>query len=128
NAEREHGQLVHLGDTRGVPAAARDELQGRPTRDGKYVLLAGIVDAQAGRLYLAVGDPVSRQNRFTRELDLGRPVQSVALLDSDLRGTIYLAAAEPGGLVLFCLSGETGDLHGGVPVPASPGADETCLV
>lgn len=129
-AEREHGQLVHLGDTRGAPSTARDELQGRPTRDGKYTLLAGIIEHKPGRIFLAENARPSGANRFTRELDLSRPVLSLLLLDSDKQGQLYLAAllgddGAPPEVELLCHDEETGAVRGDVPLPANTGAEET---
>lgn len=129
-AEREHGQLVHVGDVHGAAAPTRDELQGRPTRDGRYTLFAGIIDRGAGRLFLAENARPSGANRFTRELDLPRPVLSIALLDSDLRGTLYLAAllddaSAPPELELLCAAEADGHLLGDVPLPANTGPEET---
>jgi len=129
-AEREHGQLVALGNTQGQASATRAELQGRPSRDGTSTLLAGIVDRAAGRLVLAVGDRRTGQNRATREIDLGRQVLAIALLDSDLHGTVYLAALQGGDgaapeLLLMCAAESDAHLLGQVPLPANTGPEET---
>jgi hypothetical protein len=89
--EKEHGPLVKVGTTNGAPAEPRSELPGRPSRDGLLFLLAGIIEAPAGRVYVTAIDRKTNQHRFTRELKMKTMVHSIVMLDSDKGGTIYLA-------------------------------------
>lgn len=91
-AEREHGDLVRLGSTRGVSDAERPEVPGRPSRDGRSWLSAAIGDRQQGTVLVTVIDRPSRAHRFTRSVSVGRGVAAIALLDSDASGVIYLGA------------------------------------
>ena len=124
--EREHGSLVRVGDTDGKADPDRPEIPGRPTRDGKSFILAGLVDAAAGRAFVSSIDRASMDPRFTRELRLGQPVLALVLLDTDLSGTLYLGAlAEHGALKLLCLSGTDGAPIGSADIPANSGPEET---
>ncbi|HEY3451692.1 MAG TPA: hypothetical protein VGK67_35370 [Myxococcales bacterium] len=131
--EREHGPLVRVGDTDGKADPERAEVPGRPSRDGKSYLMAGIIDAAAGREFVNAVDRETLERRFTRELRLGMPVLAIVLLDSDLSGTLYLGslvAGDPttggGAFVrIACLSGADGVPTGSVDVPANAGAEET---
>lgn len=129
-AEREHGPLVKLGDTSGRPAEPREELPGRPSRDGKLLLSAGIIQAQAGRAYVSAMDRARRENRFTRELRMEGQIRAILLLDSDLAGTIYFAMqVHPGAgedmVILTCLEPASGQPVGEAVMPANTMAEET---
>jgi hypothetical protein len=129
-AETEHGPLWKLGTTNGEPAEPRDELPGRPSKDGTFYVKAGIVDAVEGRAYVAVNDRPSGAHRFTRELTMGSAIQQIVLLDTDMEGTIYfgseLVVAEPQTEVLIvCLDSATGEPQGTVTVPANDMPEET---
>lgn len=122
--EREHGPLVRIGSTSGVEANPRTEVAGRPSRDGKAWLKAGITDAAAGRAYVVSNERPSGEHRFTRELVLHGPIGSLVLLDSDVAGTIYFGAElvedpEAPEIVLVCLDGATGEPTGTASVPAN---------
>jgi hypothetical protein len=127
--EREHGPLVKIGDTKGVPASPRDEIPGRPTRDGRAYIKAGIVDAPAGRAYVAANARPSEEHLFTRELRLEASILHIVLLDSDLSGQIYFAATvqEEGEdvTVLVCLEPMTGEPAGTAILPANTLPEET---
>jgi hypothetical protein len=123
-AEKEHGPLVLLGDTSGRPANPRTELPGRPSRDGKSFLTAGITDGPTGRIYVSAMDRATREHRFTRELRLGAPLRYLLLLDSDAKGTIYVAAQVEGEedlerILLHCLEPARGAPAGSAELPAS---------
>lgn len=129
-AESEHGPLVLLGSTSGEPASPRKEIPGRPSRDGTFYVKAGIVSAELGRAYVAVNDRPSEEHRFTRELAMGSPIQSLVLLETDMDGTIYfgaeLVANEPETEVLIvCLDPGTGEVEGAVTVPANDMPEES---
>ncbi len=127
--EREHGKLVRVGDTKGKADTERPSLPGRPSRDGRSYLTAAIIDAPSGRLYVNAIARDTGQHRFTRELKLAGPVQSIALLDTDRAGIIYLGAiAElPGAtaLLLTCLDPLDGHPLGSARLPVNASADET---
>jgi hypothetical protein len=91
-AEREHGDMVRLGSTRGVRDAERPEVPGRPSRDGHSWLSAAIGDRQGGTVLVTVIDRPSRAHRFTRSVSVGQGVVAIDLLDSDASGVIYLGA------------------------------------
>jgi|LNFM01.1.fsa_nt_gb hypothetical protein len=141
--EREHGPLVRVGDTNGRAAEPREEVPGRPTRDGRAWITAGITDAAAGRLYInAVARP-SREHMFTRELRVAMNARTLVMLDSDARGTLYLgalgvarsavstapiagdaAAPEREQVLLMCIDGTTGRIKGQATLPPNTSADE----
>lgn len=129
--ETEHGPLVKIGTTAGVPAPTREEIPGRPSRDGQSYLKAGITDAEAGRAYVVSNVRPSGDHRFTRELRYGTRILHLLLLDSDLAGTIYVAAEieEEGGestvVSLSCLDPSTGAPTGSAVLPANTLPDES---
>ena len=91
-AEREHGDLVRLGTTKGLSDAERPEVPGRPSRDGRGWLTAALGDRQAGLVLVTAIDRPSRTHRFTRQVSVGQPVVAIDLLDSDSSGIIYVGA------------------------------------
>lgn len=127
-AEYEHGSLVLLGDTSGNAAADRTNMPGRPSRDGKTIWSTGITDAGAGRLWLSATDRATMQNRFTRELTMGMPVQTIVLLDTDLQGVAYLGVlVDPGtpSVILACFSPVDGHALGTAELPANTVPEES---
>lgn len=127
--EHEHGPLVRIGTTSGAAAEPREEVPGRPSRDGRSWLKAGVTDAAAGRAYVVSNERPSGDHRFTRELVLHAPIAMLVLLDSDRQGTIYLGAeVDEGGehaVVLVCLDGATGAPTGTAILPANTMPEET---
>lgn len=128
--EREHGPLVKIGDIHGVPAVPRTEVPGRPSRDGKLWIKAGIIDAGAGREYVSAIDRTTSEHRFTRELRLGASIRTIVLLDSDKSGTLYVAsevAVDDGApfVLLTCLEPSHGAPIGGAIMPANSMPEET---
>ena len=128
--EREHGPLVKVGDTSGQLAEPRTEIPGRPSRDGQLFLNAGITEAQTGRVYVSAIDRATNDHRFTRELRLKSFVHAIVLLDSDMAGTIYFAAAVEveGGqevVLLSCLEPLKGTPVGGAVLPVNTMPEET---
>ncbi|MDY7225566.1 hypothetical protein [Hyalangium rubrum] len=134
--EREHGALIRIGDTSGRADAERPEIPGRPTRDGRSYLLAGIIDRREGRVFVNAVDRQSGQHRYTREFRLRFPLLTIALLDSDLSGVIYLGVtgelptgkAEPAsqlGLRVFCLEQLDGKVLGQTDLPINAMPEET---
>ncbi|HYI02054.1 hypothetical protein, partial [Hyalangium sp.] len=134
--EREHGALVRIGDTSGKADPERPEIPGRPTRDGRSYVLAGITDRSSGRLFLNAVDRQTGQHRYTREYRLGFPLMTIALLDSDLSGTLYLgvtgelpsltaAAPTQPGLRVFCVDPLDGKVLGQTDLPLNTLPEET---
>lgn len=128
--EREHGTLVKIGDTGGLPAEPRSEIPGRPSRDGLSFLSAGIIEAGAGRVYVSSIERATNEHRFTRELRLRTVVRAIVLLDSDKSGTIYFAAEveEAGGqgaILLSCLEPLKGVIVGSAVLPTNTLPEES---
>ncbi|MBM7112235.1 hypothetical protein [Archangium primigenium] len=134
--EREHGTLVNIGSLSGQANPEQPELNGRPTRDGRSLIVANIVEARAGRVLVNSIDRASNSRRFTRQYPLGFPILFLTLLDSDRSGVIYLGVAgelptgraSPAtaeGVRLFCLDPLEGKVLGQVDLPLSPMPEET---
>lgn len=132
--EREHGDLVRVGNTDGKNDVERPEVPGRPSRDGQSFLSANIVDAAAGQVMVTAIERPSQAHRFTRQYGLGAPVVNLNLLDSDSSGIIYLGSVvEAGGteeapvfsLVVLCLDPVDGRPLGRSVLPPNQGGDET---
>ncbi|ADO73131.1 hypothetical protein [Stigmatella aurantiaca] len=134
--EREHGALVRIGDLSGKADPSHPEIPGRPTRDGRTYILARLIDAPAGRLFVNAIDRASGQRRYTREYRLQFPLMAITLLDSDRAGIIYLGVAgqlptgkaspatEP-GVRLFCLDPLDGKVLGQADLPLNTLPEET---
>jgi hypothetical protein len=134
--EREHGAVVRIGDTSGKADPERPEFPGRPTRDGRAFILAGISDRKSGRVFVNVVDRQTGQHRYTREYRLEFPLMSIVLLDSDLSGTLYLGVAgelpslsdvpaQPLGIRVFCLEPLQGKVLGQTDLPINTMPEET---
>lgn len=128
--EREHGALVRIGDLSGRADPSRPEIPGRPSRDGRAYLLARIIDARDGRLFLNAIDRQSGERRYTREYRLQFPLMSIVLLDSDRSGTVYLAVAGTlptggDGVRLLCLDVLDGKVRGQADLPLNTLPEET---
>lgn len=128
--EREHGPLVKIGDVEGRPADKRDEIPGRPTRDGLSYINAGIIDAGHGRAYVSSIDRATNEHRFTRELRFKSELRSILLLDTDKAGIIYFAVTlfeEPSSewVVLQCLDPLKGTPIGSSTLPVNTLPEET---
>ncbi len=89
--ETGHAGLVRIGDTSGQPDAERPTLAGRPTRDGRALLRAELVDRAAGVVRVRLLDRQTGQERLARNVSLGTPLFAIAQLDSDRSGRVYLA-------------------------------------
>lgn len=135
-AEREHGPLVRLGDTSGKPDAERPEIPGRPSRDGKLYLNAGLIDPLAGRVYVNAIERASLNHLYTREYKLSVPLIGILALDTDLAGVIYLALLaqlprsspdeEPKHVVrLLCIDPKEGAPLGQTELPATDRPEES---
>jgi hypothetical protein len=128
--EREHGTLVKIGNTSGVPAEPRTEIPGRPSRDGLSFLNAGITEAEVGRVWVSSIVRATGEHRFTRELRLKTFVASIVLLDSDKTGQIYFAVllepeGQPPSVLLECMEPLKGIVVGTATLPANTLPEET---
>lgn len=132
--EKEHGELVRVGDAQGDPDPEQPTLDGRPTRDGKSLISAAFIDPRAGTLWVRALDRQTQVLRFQRELALSDPLLALVLLDSDAMGGIYVGAhvgrEQEDGAVLqeavqvICLA-PTGEVRGVAVLPANTLPDET---
>ncbi len=86
-----HDDLVRVGDAEGKQTDLSETIPGRPTRDGKLYIKAGVIDKAAGRVYVQAHD-LQKKLAWELPLNLTRPVLHVLLLDSDLKGHVYLGA------------------------------------
>jgi streptogramin lyase len=133
--EREHGDSVLVGNTKGQPNAERPEVPGRPAGDGKTFLTAGIVDSATGQVMVTAIERESRAHRFTRQLSVGSAVVALNALDADRSGVIYLGTVLelPGstpeapafGIALLCLDPLDGRPLGQVRFGANSMPEET---
>ena len=126
-AEKEHGALVRLGSTDGTPAGESIQLAGRPSKDGTLLLTAGFSSKPAGRAYLNAISRATTTSRFAVQVSFPRPSHAIVLLDSDLKGIIYLgvAAGEPGEANIVCLDPGDGRVVGRVALPLSHTPEES---
>ncbi len=131
--ERENGPLVRIGDLSARPAQERTEIPGRPTRDGLSYILAGLVEAPAGRFFVSSIERSSREHRFTRELTVPLILRQILLLDTDNAGIIYVAVAgtpygaeeEVEEVRLLCLMPNDGSTIDGAVLPPNTDPEET---
>jgi hypothetical protein len=89
--ESGHDDLVRVADAESNPTDLQQTVPGRPSRDGRLYLKAGIIDEAQGRVYVQAHD---RRLELVWEtpLSLGRPLLHLVLLDSDRQGQVYLGA------------------------------------
>jgi hypothetical protein len=127
--EQEHGPLLRLGTLDGGLAQDKDQIPGRPSRDGKLFLSAGITDREQGRTYVAAFDRVAQESRFTRQLTFPGIIESILALDSDKKGTIYLAVVVDQGSTtvtsVTCLEPTHGEPLGAVQLPTNTSPEES---
>lgn len=130
-AEREHQQLVKLGDTKGNADPLRTEIPGRPSRDGTFFVSAYLQDPRTA-VYVNATTRAPEAHRFTRSITLGYEAIGIVGLDTDRAGIIYLAVVgsttgdESGATVsLFCLDPEHGAPIGAAQLPANTMPEET---
>jgi hypothetical protein len=122
--EKSHGALVLVGSIDGQPADGPSELAGRPSRDGKLLLNAQMA---GGAIVLNAIDRQSGTSKFARAIPFPRPLRGILLLDSDTRGTIYVAASAGAANTaqIVCLEPREGAVTGRVSLPMSDGAEES---
>jgi hypothetical protein len=128
--EREHQQLVLIGDTSGRPSDARTEIPGRPTRDGQSYVNAWIDTPPTTSFYVTSTQRDPQAHRFTRQVTLLETAIGLLLLDTDRAGIIYVGAlgeAADGSqtIVLVCLEPQHGEILGETTLPPSTMPEET---
>lgn len=127
--EKEHGSLLRVGTTDGLPVPDRGEIPGRPSRDGLSYIHAGLTDAAAGRMYVSSIDRATMQHKFTREIRQNSEIRGILLLDTDKAGTIYIAThllQESREIVLLqCLEPLKGYPTGSAVLPVNVMPEET---
>lgn len=122
--EKEHGALVQVGTIDGRPADDAAQLAGRPSRDGSLLLHAAMAQ---GRVVLNAIDRKTSTSRFARAIPFAQPLRGIVLLDSDLRGTIYLGASAgaPNQAQVVCADPSDGRVIGRLTVPTSAVPEES---
>jgi hypothetical protein len=91
--ERDNASLVRVADADGNPDAARPELLGRPSLDGRALLQAEIVDHQGGIVLVRATDRATNRLAWVRRLPAGAPILELLLVDSDTSGDVYVAVS-----------------------------------
>lgn len=86
-----HDDLVQVADADGKQSDLTETIPGRPTRDGKLYIKAGVIDKAAGRVYVQA-HTLQKKLAWELPLNLTRPVLHLLLLDSDHKGRVYLGA------------------------------------
>ena len=122
--EKEHGVLTRIGSTDGS-AADPAELTGRPSKDGALLLMAVLASAEA-HVTLNAFDRRAGSLRFARVIHFPRPARQIMLLDSDMRGKIYVGvlAGSPQMVHIACLDPGDGHAIGRLSVPTSATPEE----
>jgi hypothetical protein len=134
--EREHGKLIRIADADGKTTSEREELPGRPTRDGRLYISAALGDRPRGQLAVRAFDRTTRELAWAAPVQLAAPILHILLLDSDTQGRIYVAAAtgREGTTAPFKIVDEAieavqlgpgGDVRGYLRLPPLTTADET---
>lgn len=133
--EREHEQLIKLGDTDGKADPDRKEIPGRPTRDGTGYMRAWLDPVPGQRAFLTFTNKSPESHRFTRQFNTTFLATGIMLLDSDRAGTIYLGIiggklmptgdlADP-MITVYCIEPAHGAPIGQATVPANTSPEET---
>lgn len=123
--EKEHGVLTRIGSTDGSAADQR-ELGGRPSKDGTLLLMAVLSPLEA-RVNVNAFDRKLGSLRFARAVTFPRPTRQIMLLDTDMRGTIYLGVlgGSPELVHIACLDPSDGRALGRLAVPTSEVPEES---
>jgi len=116
------GPLLRLGGTDGVAAQERTEIQGVPTRDGKFLVSAGVTDEEAGRAWVTLAD-LQAVHIWTRELHFPSVISAVAFVDSESNGKLWavlLAGSSPADYVNWavCIDPTSGSVRGSFTIAA----------
>jgi hypothetical protein len=122
--EKEHGAVVQIGTIDGRPAEDGVALAGRPSRDGTLLLHAAMAQ---GRVVLNAIDRKTSTLRFARSIPFAQPLRGIVLLDTDLRGAIYLGASAgaPNEAQVVCANPADGTVLGRLTLPTSAVPEET---
>jgi len=134
--EKEHESLVKVGDTKGTADPDREEIPGRPTRDGTGYIRAWLGEVPGVRAFVTFSNREPRAQRFTRQLTTPFLATGIALLDTDSAGIIYFGvmgakvspSGEPEGeafVTVYCLEPLHGAPIGQTTVVANAGVEET---
>ncbi len=126
--EKEHGALVPIGTIDGQPPPSdAHDLTGRPTKDGQLFVTAGFASKREGKAFVNAVDRKTSALRFARSISFPRPAHAIVMLDSDARGTIYLAIAtgDPSEANVACLDPTDGHVLGRVVLPLSRTPEES---
>ncbi len=134
--ERAHNQLFRIADANGDADPERPPLLGRPSRDGKLLLAAGIAARGSTVATVRAFDRASGRPAWTQAVAFGAPILQLVMLDSDAHGRVYLAAdtGAEAAAAPFAIAGEALEVArlgaGGAPsgmlaLPPFPTADET---
>jgi len=123
-----HDKVVRIADASGNAVSTRETVPGRPTRDGKLYIKAGIIDRAAGRLYVQAHDKTQKL-AWESALAFGASVVHILLLDSDAVGNVYLGVEvqetpppeETYKTVVARLEGAHGKLNGQLILPPTTG-------
>ncbi|MEO7095539.1 MAG: hypothetical protein ABI175_19945, partial [Polyangiales bacterium] len=89
--EREHQQLVLIGDVYGKAASTRTEVPGRPTRDGLTWINAWLEAPPTDSIYVSATKRSPEEHVFTRQIKMPMSITSILLLDTDRAGVVYVA-------------------------------------
>jgi hypothetical protein len=126
--EREHEQLVLVGDTSGKADPDHKEIPGRPSRDGTFYVNAYLTNVPGLEAIVSATDKASEAHRFTRKITSPVMLGGIVLLDTDAAGIIYLGVlteAEAPQVTIYCLEPTHGAPIGSVSAPANTSPHET---
>lgn len=103
------GPLLDLRD--------RSEVQGIPTRDGKYLVSAGITDEDQGRAWVTLAHRGDASHVWTRELRFPAELTAVGFVGSDSGGPLWvvlLAGSSSADYLNWavCMDPTTGEVRG----------------
>jgi hypothetical protein len=131
-AEKETGQLIQLGSTSGTASEDRTTIPGRPSRDGHFFVSAGVSDPSTGLMYVAAINRPELDHRFTRNIKAPAPAPSILMLDTDVKGIIYMAVQVQYGeqtedtiVQLLCMEPKQGAIIGSSTLPANVMPEES---
>ena len=87
--ERDHQSLARIATADGTATTDRDELAGRPSRDGRRTLQVAI-ENPAGELLVRANDRATGDQVWSRRLWTDGMIMQVVMLDSDAAGNVYV--------------------------------------
>jgi hypothetical protein len=131
--ERDHATVARVAAADGRKDDSDASLAGRPTRDGRLLVRAAL-SGPASATVIAT-DRASGAEAWRADVGFGARVLSLVLLDSDARGTVYVAAddGDEARAAPYAIANERVEvvrLDGGAPagriaLPPPPTADES---